>query len=109
MSLMLVMILGEILTFNAGYSTHFWPWLALVLLLAMAVWMTMYGRSVYSPIRKALGQAYVMGFGRGNPPVEPASINDVQALVARSNPRLLTYVGLVFTLFVVGFMVFKPF
>ncbi len=109
MSLLLVMILGVILAFNAGYSTRIWPWLALVLLLAMAVWMTIYGRSVYSPIRKALGQAYVTGFGRGNPPVEPASINEVQALVARSNPRLLTYVGLVFTLIIVGLMVFKPF
>ncbi len=108
-SLLLVMILGVILAFNAGYATHFFPWLALVLLLAMAVWMTMYGRAIYSPIRKALGQAYVTGFGRGNPPAEPVSMDEVQALIARSNPRLLTYVGLVFTLVIVFFMVFKPF
>ncbi len=83
--------------------------IALVLVLAMAVWMTVYGRSIYSPIRKALGQTYVTGFGKQNPPTEPVSIGDVQALVAKSNPRLLTYVGLIFTLIIVGFMVFKPF
>ncbi len=109
MSILLVLVLGVILTFNAGYSTHFWPWLALVLLLAMAVWMTMYGRAIYSPIRKALGQTYVTGFGQGHPAAEPASMDEVQALIARSNPRLLTYVGLGFTLVVVFLMVFKPF
>ncbi len=71
--------------------------------------MTIYGRAIYSPIRRALGQAYVTGFGRGNPPAEPAGMDEVQTLIVRSNPRLLTYVGLVFTLIIVGFMVFKPF
>ncbi len=108
-SLLLVMILGVILAFNAGDAAHFWPWTALVLLLAMAIWMTVYGRSIYSPIRKALGQFYMTGMGRGNPPIEPASMDEVQALVARSNPRLLTYVGLIFTIVIVFLMVFKPF
>ncbi len=109
MSLLLVLILGVILTFNAGYAAHFWPWLALVLLLAMAIWMTMYGRASYSPIRKAIGQAYVTGFGKQNPPIAPVSMDEVQALTARINPRVLIYVGLAFTLVIVFLMVFKPF
>ncbi len=108
-SILLVLVLGVILTFNAGYSAHLWPWLAFVLLIAMSVWMTIYSRAIYSPIRKSLGQPYVTGFGQGNPATEPASMDEVYALIARSNPRLLTYVGLIFTLIVVGLMVFKPF
>ncbi len=109
MSLVFVMILGVTLIFVAGWWAHVWAWLALALLLAMSVWMTSYGRRIYSPIRKALGLPYMTGAGRANPPVEPASMEEVQAAIARSNPRLLTYVGLVFTLVILWLMIFKPF
>ncbi len=109
MSLLLVLVFGVTLTFIGKWSTYFWPWLALVLLIAMAVWMTVYGRAVYSPIRKALGLPYMTGAGQSNPPVEPASMDEVYALVAKSNPRLQTYVGLIFTIIILSLMVFKPF
>lgn len=108
-SLLLVMIFGITMAFMAGWWTHLWPWLALVLLLAMSIWMTYYGRAVYSPIRKALGLPYMTGAGTSNPPVEPAGMDDVQALLARVNPPLLLIVGVVFTLVILWLMFFKPF
>lgn len=108
-SLLLVMVFGITMSFMAGWWSHLWPWLALALLLAMSIWMTIYGRSTYSPIRKALGLPYMTGAGTANPPVEPASMDEVQALIARLNPRTLIVVGLLFTLVILWLMIFKPF
>ena len=109
MSLMAVLIFGLILTFMGPWWKQIWPWLSLVLLIAMSVWMTWQSRTIYSPIRKALGLEYMTGVGKENPAVQPASMDEVNSLIARSNPRLLTSVGLIFTLIIVWLMVFKPF
>ena len=108
-SLIALLVLGLILTFMGPWWKQIWPWLSLVLFIAMSVWMTWQSRMVYSPIRKALGLSYMTGVGKENPPVEPASTDEVNALIARSNPRLLTITGLIFTIIMLWLMVFKPF
>lgn len=92
----------------ARWWTHGWWWIAFVLMFGMMIWMTIYGRQVYSPIRKALGMEYMTGFSTSNPAVEPAGMGEVERLVAKSNPRLLAWVGFVVTAIVLGLMTFKP-
>jgi hypothetical protein len=104
-----VLVFGLVLTFMGPYRSHIWPWLSLVLLLGMSVWMTLYSRAVYMPIRKALGLEYMTGMGKTNPPVAAGSMDEVTGLIAKSNPRLLAIVGLLFTLVIVWLMVLKPF
>ncbi|HEX8991178.1 MAG TPA: hypothetical protein VF784_05820, partial [Anaerolineales bacterium] len=108
-SLLLVIVFGVTLTFMGGWSNHVWPWLALMLLIAMSAWMTWQGRTFYSPVRKALGLPYMTGFGTQNPPVQPAGVDEVHQLIMKSNPRLLAWVGVVFTGIVLWLMIFKPF
>src|SRR5512143_2230695 len=50
-SLLALLVLGLILTFMGHWQGKVWPWLSLVLLLAMGVWMTMNSRAIYMPIR----------------------------------------------------------
>ncbi len=71
--------------------------------------MTWYGRKIYSPIRKVLGLRYMTGFSTENPPEPPASMAEVERLVAKSNPRLLTWVGLIAAALLLWLMRFKPF
>lgn len=108
MSLIALLIFGVILTLMGTWWKQIWPWLSLVLLIAMSVWMTWQSRTVYSPIRKALGLPYMTGVGKENPPVEPVSIDEVYALIAKTNPRGLTIVGLIFTILILWLMIFKP-
>ena len=108
-SLIALLVFGLILTFMGPWRSQIWPWLSLILLIAMSVWMTWQSRTVYMPIRKALGLEYMTGVGKENPPVEPASMDEVTALIAKSSPRLLTWVGLIFTLVILWLMVLKPF
>jgi hypothetical protein len=107
--LIALLVFGLILTFMGPWWKQIWPWLSLVLLIAMSVWMTWQSRAVYSPIRKALGLPYMTGVGTENSPVEPSSMDEVEALIARQNPRLLTFVGLIFTIIILWLMIFKPF
>ena len=109
MSLIPLLVFGVILTFMGTWWKQIWPWLSLVLSIAMSVWMTWQSRTIYSPIRKALGLVYMTGVGKENPPVEPASMDEVNALIAKSSPRLLTWVGLIFTIVILWLMIFKPF
>ena len=108
-SLISILVFGLILTFMGPWWNQIWPWLSLVLLIAMSVWMTWQSRTIYSPIRKALGLTYLTGVGKENPAAEPVSMDEVNALIARSNPRLLTFAGLIFTIIILWLMVFKPF
>ena len=107
--LITLLIFGLILTFMGPWWKQIWPWLSLVLFIAMSVWMTWQSRTVYSPIRKALGLEYMTGVGKENPQVESASMDEVYALIAKSSPRLLTWVGLIFTIIILWLMIFKPF
>jgi hypothetical protein len=49
------------------------------------------------------------GFGTPNPPETPESMDVVYALVAKTNPRLLAWVGLIVTATLLFLMRFKPF
>ncbi len=95
---------------SAGWWKTGWWELSVVLFFVMVVWMTWYGRTYYSPIRKELGLHYMTGLGNHNPPDENKIVNmdEVQRLIAKSNPRLLASVGVIVTAILLFLMRFKP-
>ena len=108
-SFLLLQAFGIAQAFIAEWWKQAWPWISFVLLNGMTVWMTLYGRQIYSPLRKALGMAYMTGFSKENKPQIPASMEEIQALIEKSNPRMLTWVGSIITGLVLWLMIFKPF
>ena len=107
-SLLLSQAFGIVLAFMSTWWKQAWPWLSFILLNGMTLWMTWYGRRVYSPLRRALGMPYMTGFGKPNGPVDPVGLEEVRALLEKSNPRLLAWVGLVVSGLILWLMVFKP-
>lgn len=108
-SLLLLQAFGIALAVMSAWWRQAWPWISFILLNGMTIWMTYYGRKVYSPLRRALGMPYLSGFSKESPAEDPSSMDDVQVLLKKSNPRLLTWVGLGTTVVILWLMVFKPF
>jgi hypothetical protein len=52
---------------------------------------------------------YITGFSKENPPVDPASMDEVRALLDKSDPKLLTWVGGIVSGLILWLMTFKPF
>jgi hypothetical protein len=101
MPLMVGMVLLLITSLHMGAAAKWWFagwwWISIVVFFVMIVWMTWYSRKYYSPIRKALGMKYMTGVGTHNPPEESAGMDEVQHLIAKTNPHLLSTVGLLVT------------
>lgn len=110
-SLLVILLTSFYMGFTAGWVRTGWWGLSFVLFLAMVIWMTWYSRRYYSPIRKALGGFYMSGFSTPNPPVENKAIdmNEVESLIRKANPHLLTTAGLIVTAALLWLMRFKPF
>jgi hypothetical protein len=108
-SFLLLQAFGIALAFMATWWRQAWPWLSFLLLNGMIVWMTWYGRKIYSPLRKALGMPYMTGFSKENKPVDPVGMEEVRSLIEKSNSRLLTWVGGVISGLILWLMIFKPF
>jgi len=109
---MLVLLITSI---YMGYAAQWWSrgwWGASTLIFfLMAGWMTWYGRTYYSPIRKALGLEYMTGMSTHNPADETKSVDmeEVHRLIAKTNPHMLATVGLVVLAVLLFLMRFKPF
>ena len=81
---------------------------ALGLLIAIMVGMTVSGTLFYGKVRKAAGLHYMESF-KPHPPLEPASAAELEALLARGQPVLLTVMGFGGLLLILWLMMFKPF
>lgn len=96
----------------AGFMGHWWRsgwlWLALGLFLAITVWMSIYSRRSYSPLRRALGMPY-MGAFKPRPAVTRASDAEIAAIAAKTNPMLLAGISYGLTAIILWLMMFKPF
>lgn len=108
-SLLLLLVTSVHMGVVAKWWLKGWWWSSFVVMIVMIVWMTWYGRTYYSPIRKALGMEYMTGLGTPNPAVEAVSMGEVQKLIAKTNPNLLAIVGFVVTALLLWLMRFKPF
>lgn len=77
-------------------------------MIAIFVVMYYFGTRHYTEVRKTAGLAYFDGRKR-QPPAEPASPEEVNTLLARSRPLLLTAAGIGGLVVILWLMMFKPF
>ncbi len=110
-SLLGILVTSIYMGSSAGWWKTGWWGLSFLLMIVLVVWMTWYGRKIYSPIRKELGLFYMSGSSTRNEPDENKSVNiaEVERLIAMSNPGLLSWVGLIVTAALLWLMRFKPF
>jgi small-conductance mechanosensitive channel len=101
-------LLGIIAGFQGHWWRYGWIWVSIVLLLAIYVLMTILGTGIYIQARKAAGLPYRI---RRKPyPAEPPKSDDeVFAILAKSNPLLLTIIGYGGFVVITWLMMAKPF
>jgi len=95
-----------------GFVGHWWKfgwiWVSLGLFLAISIWMGIYSRRVYHPLRKAAGMPYMEG-NKEMPAVERASDAEIAALLEGTNPALVAGVSYGLLAVILWLMIFKPF
>ena len=107
-SLLLLLIAGVILGFMGSWWGRAWIWVSLVLLIAIIVLMSRFGSRIYGGARKMTGLPY-MERGKSQPPIEPASAEEINALLDKGNPMLLTVIGFGGIVIIAWLMMAKPF
>jgi hypothetical protein len=113
MTMVIALIVLQVAGIVAGFigkwwSQGLWIWIALGLLLAVGVWMSIYSAMRYTPLRKVLGLPY-QGAPKGEPLPEPGSAEEIAAAVDATNPVLLAVIGGAIPAFILWMMIFKPF
>ena len=107
-SLLALLIAGIVAGFVGHWWKFGWIWVSLGLFLAVAIWMGIYGRRLYQPLRKAAGMPYMEG-NKEMPAVEPASEAEIATLLDGTKPALLAGVSYGLIAATVWLMIFKPF
>jgi len=109
-SLLVLLVSGIVggFTYPGGAWSQGWIWVALGLLIAIVVAMTVLGSRVYGGARKLVGLPFMEGM-KTHPPIEPARAEEIDALLAKGNPLLLTIVGYGGIAVIAWLMMFKPF
>ena len=107
-SLLLLLVVGVILGFMGSWWGQAWIWVSLILLIAIVVLMARFGSSIYGGARKLAGLPY-MERGKPQPPIEPASEAEINALLDQGNPNLLTAIGFGGIVIIAWLMMAKPF
>jgi len=108
LSLLVLLVSGVVAGFVGQWWGWGWIWAALALLVAISVGMTVFGSNIYGQARKAVGMPYFENW-KSQPPIEPASAEAIDALLAKGNPIVLTVIGLGGLLVILWLMIFKPF
>jgi hypothetical protein len=107
-SLMLLFVLGIVLGFMGSWWGRAWIWVSLVGLITLVMLMSHFGSRIYGGTRKLSGLPY-MERGKPQPPIEPASAEEINAALDRGNPTLLTAIGFGGIVIIAWLMMFKPF
>ena len=96
----------------AGFLGHWWGmkwiWVSLALLLTIIIYMYMVVTPSFRNLKKAAGVSYFVR-GRPHPAEQPASLEEILALVQRGKPYLDSLIGLGGFLLILYLMYFKPF
>ena len=107
-SIGVLLLTGVIVGFLGRWWGRGWIWLALGLLIAIYIYMGIAGSGYYSQVRKAAGLEYMEGF-KPRPPAEPATSEEIEALLNRSRPVQLAVIGFGSLAVIAWLMMFKPF
>lgn len=108
LALLLILVTGIILGFQANWWRFGWIWVSLGLLIAIVVAMSILGANLYSGVRKAVGLPY-MEYGKPRPAQPTASAEELERSIQKANPILLTVVGVGGLAVITWLMMFKPF
>jgi len=107
-SLLLLLVSGIIAGFMGQWWGKGWIWLSLVLLVVILGAMFGLGSAIYGGARKAAGMPYFEK-GKPQPAVPPASAQELDAILSRGKPWLLTAIGYGGVALIAWLMMFKPF
>lgn len=111
-NLLVVVFSGGILMAVGGHWRHGWPWLSIVVLVAIYVAMTRMGSQPMGELRRASGLPFIAPERRGRPQwhePEPADEAAIEAARSRLNPAALTATGAGGFLVLLWLMMYKPF
>jgi MFS family permease len=108
MSLAAFIIFGVIAGFQAHWWKDGWIWLSIALLAIIVVLMMVFGSGQYAEARKAAGIPYYSK-GKSYPPEPAKSDEEVFAILAKTNPILLTAIGYGGFAVITWLMTAKPF
>lgn len=108
LSLLVLFLAGIISGFLVGAWGRLWIWIALVLLIGITGWMFGLGARIYHPLRKMLGMEYMIQ-GKPQPVEKQRPQKEILDIVAATNPRLMTIIGLGGYAVIIWLMIFKPF
>ena len=106
--LMLLLLAGIVTGFMGKWWGTGWIWLSIVLLVLITGAMTGLGSRYYTKLRRAVGSPY-MERNKVQPPLPPASSEEIEALLKAGKPVLLTTIGVVGIAVIAWLMMFKPF
>lgn len=108
LSLLTLLVSGIVGGVMGRWWSRGWIWTSLGALIAIMVGMTAFGTLSYGKIRKAVGLEYFENW-RPHPPIDPVSAEEIEALLSRTQPVLLTLIGYGGLLIILWLMMFKPF
>lgn len=106
-SLLLLLIAGIAGGFMGNWWGEAWLWVSLVLFLAIATLMFVFGTRYYIQVRHAVGLA-VPQDGKDAAPPAPMSPDDLAALLDSPRPQLLALIGGVGLVLLIWLMELKP-
>lgn len=107
-SIGLLFLTGIVIGFVGHWWNRGWIWLSLGLLIALYTYMGIAAAGYYSEVRKAVGLSYMQNF-KPQPSGEPASAEEINALLGRSRPIWLAVVGFGGLVILAWLMMSKPF
>ncbi len=106
--LLILLITGIISAFMGQWWGHGWVWLSLAILIGIIVSMFYFAFGYFTKLRKSLGMPY-MENRKVQPPMAPASPEEIDAIMADSPAILLTVIGFGGIAVILWLMMFKPF
>ena len=107
-SLLSTIVFGVIAGFQVNWWRFGWIWISLVLLVIIIILMAVLGANIYGKARKAAGLPYKLN-GKPFPAETAKTEEEVFAILAKSNPVLLTIIGYGGYAVIAWLMMTKPF
>ena len=107
-SLLILTVAGIVLGFMGRWWNRGWIWTSIGLFLAIGIVMGIFTGRHYHGLRKLVGLPYMEG-SKERPAEEPASHEEILALINDSKPMVLTISGFGGIGVILWLMMFKPF
>ena len=108
LSLLALAVAGIVLGFMGRWWNRGWIWTSIGLFLDIGIIMGIYTNRHYHGLRKLVGLPYMDG-GKDRPAEEPASHEEILALINDGKPMVLAIAGFGGIGVILWLMMFKPF